>query len=90
MTLTVCTVDAVTLEVVHQPAVWRRKEPTTGGRAVALMKEGTEFDATGAQLGRNFTFLEFLEVSGKDARMSMSDISEVTLVIVIVITISLS
>lgn len=34
--------------VVHQPAVWRRKEPTTGGRAVALMKEGTEFDATGA------------------------------------------
>ena len=89
MTLTVGTVDAAPLEVVHQPAVWRRKEPTTGGRAVALMKEGTEFDATGAQLGRNFmTFLEFLEVSRKDARMSMSEISAVTLVIVILIIIS--
>ena len=53
--------------MVHQPAVWRRKEPTTGGRAVALMKEGTEFDATGERLGKSFmTFLEFLEVYGED------------------------
>ncbi|CAK9054958.1 unnamed protein product [Durusdinium trenchii] len=33
--------------VVHQPAVWRRKEPSTAGRAVALLKEGTEFDTNG-------------------------------------------
>ena len=37
--------------MVHQPAVWRRKEPATQGRAVALLKEGTEFDATGEWLG---------------------------------------
>ena len=39
--------------MVHQPAVWRRKEPATKGRAVALLKEGTEFDATGEWLGGN-------------------------------------
>ncbi|CAJ1352445.1 unnamed protein product [Effrenium voratum] len=33
--------------VVHQPAVWRRQVASTQGRAVALLKEGTEFPATG-------------------------------------------
>lgn len=37
-------------QVVHQPAVWRRKEPSTAGRAVALLKEGTEFDTNGVWL----------------------------------------
>lgn len=50
-------------QVVHQPAVWRRKEPATGGRAVALLKEGTEFDATGELRSTK----EGLWVFGEDA-----------------------
>ncbi|CAE7336990.1 Smyd3 [Symbiodinium pilosum] len=33
--------------VVNKPAVWQRADPSTKSRAVALLKEGTEFDSTG-------------------------------------------